>query len=360
MKKGKKKYQAIALAACLSLTFCSITGFAAYRYFTPSQLAEEMDDEKLAKAFAGENAVPVNESQEFGDYKITFLGITKGTDIRDYMVQDDAANQLDDRMYVAMAIERRDGTPMPETGEEPFFASLYVAGLNPNQYNSITMHGGYTEFVRDGILYRMLETNNVEMFADRGIYFGVNSGVFYDSQAYHFHESTGEITRNEDFDGINALFSVPIDKSKGDPAAAEALLRELQAEWDAPEEPIEKDDTDLAVDRWIETLNQMNQEKTLTKEFMDQYATIIDSTVQVLKVNGNEIPYSYDLGEGGSSGSGVGFFDTLFAEDAAPGAMGILGYSYSEGITDLRIPTMTLNEDGTVTFAVYQYKEAAE
>ena len=63
MKRGKKKYHAIALAACLSLTFCSITGFAAYKYFTPSQIAEEMDNDMLAIAFAGEYAVLVNETQ---------------------------------------------------------------------------------------------------------------------------------------------------------------------------------------------------------------------------------------------------------------------------------------------------------
>lgn len=366
MKRGKKKYHAIALAACLSLTFCSITGFAAYKYFTPSQIAEEMDNDMLAKAFAGEYAVLVNETQEYGDYKITFLGITSGNDINDYMMEGDTGNQLDGQtMYIATAIERRDGTPMPETmdedyGKEPFFASLYIAGLNPNEYNSITMHGGYSEFVRDGIMYRMLETDNVEMFADKGIYFGVNSGTFYDFQAYTFNEATGEITRNENFDGINALFTVPIDKSKGDPAAAEAFLKELQAEWDAPEEPIEKSDADLEVDGWMETLTEMNQEKTLTKEFMDQYATIIESSVQVLQVQGNEIPYSYDQGESGTSGSGVEFYDTLFAENAAPGAMGLLGYMHSGDISDLEIPTMTLNDDGTVTFAIYKYKEPAE
>ena len=360
MKRGRKKYPAVVLAACLTLAFGSITGFAAYKYFTPSQMAEEMNDDKLAEAFAGENAVLVNESQEFGDYKITFLGIVGGKDISKYMETEDGS-LLDERMYIATAIERTDGTPMPDTGDEdygkdPFFASLYIGGLNPNEYNCITMHGGYSEFVQNGVTYRMAETNNIEMFADRGIYFGVNSGTFYDSQAYNFNEATGEITRNEDFNGVNALFTVPIDKAKGDPAAAEAFLRELQAEWDAPEEPIEKSESDLAVDDWMETLINTSQEKTLTKEFMDQYATVIESTVQVLKVEGNEVPYSYQVGEDGSGGSGTCFCEELFGKEPATGALGILGYMYSDGVTDLEVPTMTWNGDGTATFAVYMYK----
>ena len=360
MKRGRKKYPAVVLAACLTLAFGSITGFAAYKYFTPSQMAEEMNDDKLAEAFAGENAVLVNESQEFGDYKITFLGIVGGKDVSKYMGTE-AESLLDERMYIATAIERTDGTPMPDTsdenyGKDPFFASLYIGGLNPNEYNCITMHGGYSEFVQNGVTYRMAETNNIEMFADRGIYFGVNSGTFYDSQAYNFNEATGEITRNEDFNGVNALFTVPIDKAKGDPAAAEAFLRELQAEWDAPEEPIEKSESDLAVDDWMETLINMSQEKTLTKEFMDQYATVIESTVQVLKVEGNEVPYSYQVGEDGSGGSGTCFCEELFGKEPATGALGILGYMYSDGVTDLEVPTMTWNGDGTATFAVYMYK----
>lgn len=360
MKKRGKRYPAVVLAACLALVFCSITGFAAYKYFSPSQMAEEMDDDKLAKAFAGEDAVLVNETQEFGDYKITFLGIVGGKDVSEYMECADQGSLLDDRMYIATAIERTDGTPMPDTrdedyGEEPFFASLYVAGLNPGEYNCITMHGGYSEIVRDGITYRMAETNNLEIFADRELYFGVNSGTFYDSNAYLFDETTGEITRNEAYDGVNALFTVPIDKSKGDPAAAQAFLEELQAEWDAPEEPIEQDERDLEVSAWMETLFKLEQEGSLTEDIMKEYANVVESTVQVLTPNEKrEVFYSYDLGDEGG-GSGIAFLEEMFPEDAPLGTMGIQGYSYGDnGLEDLRIDTIRQNGDGTVTFAVYR------
>lgn len=360
MKKRGKRFPAVVLAACLTLAFCSITGFAAYKYFSPSQMAKEMNNDKLAEAFAGEDAVLVNETQEFGDFKITFLGIVAGKGITEYLTWDGQGNIEDDRLYIATAIERVDGTPMPATpdedyGKDEFFVSPYVKGLNPAWYNIMTMSGGYTEMVQDGVMYRLSELNNIEMFADRGIYLGVSSGCFYDTNAYQFDEATGEITRNEAYDGINALFTVPVDKSKGDPAAAEAFLKQWEDDMNSPDEPLEQDETDLEVSAWMENIMAMDDAKTLTKDAMEQYAKAVESTVQVLKIDANgEVPYSYEVGDGGG-GSGIGFIDTLFAENPALGALGILGYSYSEnGLADLRIDTMTWNGDGTVTFAVYK------
>lgn len=48
--------------------------------------------------------------------------------------------------------------------------------------------------------------------------------TFYDRDAYNFDQATGEITRNENYKGINALFELPLDKSKADEAKAEKLL----------------------------------------------------------------------------------------------------------------------------------------
>ena len=65
--------------------------------------------------------------------------------------------------------------------------------------------------------------------------------------------------------------------------------------------------------------------------------------------------YSYDLGDKGG-GSGVIFLDESFP-DQKPGSAAVTGYSFDEeGVASLRIETAVLNEDGTVTFAVYRVK----
>ena len=79
----------------------------------------------------------------------------------------------------------------------------------------------------------------------------------------------------------------------------------------------------------------------------------IESTVQVCTPDADGIAdYSYDLEDGGGSG---GLFVNELFPDKKPGSMASDGYSYSDGgIESLLVHVCTLNEDGTVTFAVYR------
>lgn len=348
MAKRRNRVPAAILAASVTLIVGSTAVFAAWKYLSPAQMAEKFEDAGLAEAFQGEDAVLVNETQECKDYKVTLLGTVSGENFNNSM-HNERLN--DGSFYAAIAIERADGTPMPDTsddayGEEPFFVSPYIKGLDPMWYNAMTIGGGYSEFVQDGIQYRMLEVADIEMFADRGIYIGVNSGRFPDSSAYLFDEDTGEITRNESYDGVNALFVLPLDPAKADPEAAEALLKKI----DNPEEeePMEQTAKDMEVDAWIDQV---------TAENLDDYAEVIESTVQICKPNeAGEFYYSWKIGEDGAGGDGIGYMDVFFP-DRKPGTRVINSYGYDEnGLDSLYIETHTLNEDGTVTVAIYRPK----
>ena len=228
--------------ACV-LVVGSVSTYAAWRLLSAGDVVKEYGDLKLAEAFTGKDAVPVNESQICGNYRVTLLGAVSGENISDYL--EHGSNRTfylssdgqylaleDDRLYTVVAIEHADGTPMPATsddtyGDETFFVSPYIKGLDPRDYNSFTLNGSYTELVIDGVQYRILETTNVELFADRGVYIGVNDGPFYESDAFLYNEATGEITRNESYPGLNALFTLPLDPARADPAAAQAWLDAL-------------------------------------------------------------------------------------------------------------------------------------
>ena len=139
MKKNKK-IPAAAVIAAATLVFGSVTVFAAHHYLSPAEAAMEVEDDTLKKAFLGEEAVLVNETQEMGGYKITLLGSVAGKNLSDYLSWDDAGLPKDDRLYTVVAIEHGDGTPMPDTssadyGKEPFYASCYIRGLNPLEYS---------------------------------------------------------------------------------------------------------------------------------------------------------------------------------------------------------------------------------
>lgn len=338
-----------AIIATGVLLLSSVTAMAAYHYLSPAQVAEELDDNALNKAFLGDEAVLVNETQEIGDYRVTLLGSAAGKNISDYLFIENGMPK-GNRIYTVVAIEHTDGTPMPDTGSdeygnESFYVSHYIHGLDPKQYSLMTMGGGYSEVVRDGIQYRILEMDNIEMFADRGIYVGVTAGVFYDSGAYIYDEISGDISRNPDYIGLNALFELPIDKNKADPEAAERYLHILQYSWDRLSEPIERNETQLAVDEFM---------KKITPENLDEYAAPVESTRMVCPVDDEGvISYEYEF-EDGASGSGADYFDSLFP-DSIVGTRTIRGYSYSDGgLKKLNINVFILNEDGTVTFVIYQ------
>ncbi|MDE6052769.1 MAG: hypothetical protein K2G55_03205, partial [Lachnospiraceae bacterium] len=273
---------AVLVTACI-LILCSSTALAVYKYLTPAEVATETNDDTLQKAFLGENAILVNETQESGGFRITLLGSVAGKNISDFLSTNGNGEVEDDRIYTVVAIERADGTPMPDTssdeyGKEEFYVSHYIRGLNPRIYSLMSMGGGYTEFVKDGIQYRILEMDNIEMFADQGIYVGVSSGTFYDNDAYLYDETTGEMSCNGSYGGVNVLFDLPVDKSKADPEAAAAYLKAFEEDMNAPDEPIEKNAVDLSVDEFMDKMTPGN---------IDEYAEPIESTRQICTVDEN-------------------------------------------------------------------------
>ncbi len=337
-----------------ALCIASATAYAAYRYLSPSQVAGHLADQGLAAAFQGEDAVEVNETQVSGGYRITLLGSAAGRNISDYLRSTDGQVR-EDGIYTVVAIEREDGTPMPDTssdeyGEEPFFVSPYVRGLNPVRYNAATMGGGYSEFVQDGVMYRLVQTDNVEMFADRGIYVGVNSGTFYDAGAYRYDESTGEMTRNEAYSGANALFVLPVDETRADPEAAVTCVARWEEERNGSGE---EDETEVPE---IPTDAAAFMEK-LTPENLDEYAAPVEYTRMVCTPDAEGmISYGYRMESGAGSANQRARVDWLFPEDRESNVE-IGGWSCSDDdLATLVIEVFTLREDGTVEYVIYQPK----
>ena len=230
MKLRKKRIFIITAAAVIA---GAATAAAAIRYLAPKEIAQSVSDNSLARAFESKDAVEVNETQEYGGYRVTFLGVISGSGLSDFTASADGV-ELEDRTYAVTAIEKSDGTPMPSAsddnyGEVSFLVSPLIKGLNPVQFNAFTMNGGYTDIVKDGILYRLAECDNVEMFADRGAYLCVSTSMTYDINAYNYDEKTGDITRNNNYDGLNALFELPLDKSRADRDEADKYIKEINS-----------------------------------------------------------------------------------------------------------------------------------
>ncbi|MEH2943748.1 hypothetical protein VSQ32_12980 [Lachnospiraceae bacterium KK002] len=355
----KKKMPAVAVLAAAVLCAGSLTAVAAWKYLAPDKVAEIAEDQGLAAAFQSKDAISINESQEYGNYRITLLGVVSGKNLSQYVTSGDTGIR-EDRTYVVTAIENTDGSPRPDVsdehyGEETFFVSPLIKGQNPARFNAITMVGGYTEYVQDGIQYRITETDNVEIFADRTLYLAVSSGSLYDSNAYQFDETTGEITRTEHYDGVNALFHLPLDEKKADPEKADAYIRELEQELEGGNsenvrQEGETEESSDGVGRIAEKIQDWKEED------FKEHATLLESLTQTMTPDEKgQIAYSYE-NEDGSGSSGTLQTDSLF-EDGQTGMSEFMNVMGGEEGSPVYVETFTRNEDGTVVLRVYQIED---
>lgn len=232
--KYRKRLSAGLLAAVLLLAL-SVSAYAAAQLFSAKQIVDHLGDKLLADAFESKDAIQINQSKTSGDYRFTLHGLVSGAGLSEF--PHSAEEIYPGRTYVVVSIARQDGKPMPDTrdpeyGKERFFVSPLIKGLNPGQFNIASMSGAYSETVIDGVMYRLLECDQVEIFADKGVYLAISSGTtFYSIKAFRYDEITGEIQPREDYPGAAVLFDLPLDAAKADPVKAEAYLESLLSSW---------------------------------------------------------------------------------------------------------------------------------
>lgn len=241
--RKKRRFPAAAVVAVMVMCLSSVTVYAALKYLNPTEVTEEIQDAKLAEVFLSEQATIINETQSYGDYSVTLLSLVSGEMLSEYPYYKEKESIAAERTYAVIAIENANGISMPDTsedgyGELEFFASPLIGDYNPVVYNIASMFGNYTDMTKDGILYRLLECDNVEIFADHNLYLCVSEGMFYNSEAYYHDELTGQICRNETYEGLNALFDLPVDISKADPEKATAYIASLGFESDISKEKL--------------------------------------------------------------------------------------------------------------------------
>jgi hypothetical protein len=225
----RKRIYAGALVAAFVLVL-SVTAVAATQLFNAKDIVEHFGDEVLAEAFASPDAIEINETRTSGGFKVTLHGVVSGAGLTKF--NDEVGGIQADRTYAVVSIAREDGSPMPETSDPaydqvPFFISPLIKGQEPWRVNIASMRGAYSSAVLDGVMYRLIEADGVEMFADRGVYLAVSNTTFYDINAFNYDEVTGEMSPNPEYEGVSVLFDLPLDESKADPEKAEAYLRDL-------------------------------------------------------------------------------------------------------------------------------------
>jgi len=226
-----KKYLRTTLIAAALVCVLAVSVFAAVKLLTPAEVAEWLDP-AVAKAFEGSDVVMINETQVSGDYEIVLLGIAPAKNFSRFMVYADDKPFIDgtvDRVFAAFALRRKDGKDLPANLEGVPMLSVWplIEGVDPAKY--FFNHGGGIGSVRDGVMYHLFDCNELLPFADRKVFISVAEYAEEIVEPYIFDEAAGEFVPNPAHHGLCALFELPLDKSKADPARAAELLRQAAA-----------------------------------------------------------------------------------------------------------------------------------
>lgn len=204
----------------------SVSAGAAGHYLNSREVAEHFDMDNMAKAFSDGEGIEINQTQSYGGYNITLMGVASGKNLG---WAGDAQPLDESKTYAIVAFERADGTPMPDGRDdaaeaEEFFLSPLIEGYNPVNFNAMTMNGAASWTVIDGVRYQLVECDNVEIFADHRLHLCVMDRMMYDGAAYDYDPRTGAIRPNADYEGMNLLFDLPLDAGKADPQKAKEYL----------------------------------------------------------------------------------------------------------------------------------------
>lgn len=336
MKHYHVRKLAAAAAVCV-LAVGSMTAYAAYRYLSPSQIAKEVaDNNALAKAFESKDAVLVNETQTSGDYEITLLGLVSGADLALCVGGDEAKELEGSRTYAAVAVNRIDGVIAED---ERKCVSPLINGVDWMIANNGTMDVALHWFTRDGVIYELLECDNLEIFAGRGVQVGVVDEFCDETEAFAMNKETGAYSKKEGYEGTNALFDLPLDKAKADEKAADDYIEKLKnppADEDAGEEvPGDPD-----YEKYIHDFQAAEDEAAFLKE-----RAVLESS-EVLKADKDGM---VEFGhEDGTSG-------TINVSDFEKGVP-TSGVITGETLENMVIHMFTVNGDGTVTYEAYTPK----
>jgi hypothetical protein len=216
----RKPFKLAILAAILVLVLTG-TALAVSMLLSPKGVAEQGGDILLAEAFQSADALIINKTEQTGPYDITLLGIVSGKGLSTYCEETE-----EDKSYIVAALSNTDGTPVIDcTKIEVTFTPL-VSSYKPWQINAWTLGGARQSFVYEGVYYAIFECSNLEIFADHTVYLAAYKGNAPGADTFVMQEN-GEIAFNGSYTGIKAMFTIPLDPLKADPAAAQELLQSL-------------------------------------------------------------------------------------------------------------------------------------
>lgn len=363
----RQRSKVVAAVVCTVILLGSGSVYAANHYLNPSQIVDEISaDSTLSKVFADKDAITINETQTSNGYDITLLGLVSGEKLGVYVPDETKKEVSDKHSYAALAISKSDGSKMSNRN---FCVSPLINGEAFTDVNAATLNVGLSWFDKDGVIYELIECDNLEIFADRGVYLSLVDDFGDEVAAFRMDEATGKYHKVEDYAGTSALFTLPLDKDKADTVAADKFLVSLRREADS-ETDGERAAVGVAVgDASDEAISYINEKAqalvdSITEDNLKEYF-VLDESRPIFTARPNEKGW-IDFGTAyvedcdWTVNGGSGYLTDWLADDEDFNVVSTVVSSDDETRTDmstLEITVVFRNDDGSFTEATYRIRD---
>ena len=362
----RQRSKVVAAVVCTVILLGSGSVYAANHYLNPSQIVDEISaDSALSKAFADKDAITINETQTSNGYNITLLGLVSGEKLGLYVPDETKKEVSDKHSYAALAISKSDGSKMSNSN---FCVSPLINGEAFTDVNAATLNVGLSWFEKDGVIYELIECDNLEIFADRGVYLSLVDDFGDEVAAFRMDEATGNYHKVKDYAGTSALFTLPLDKDKADTMAADKFLVSLRREADS-ETDGERAAVGVAVgDASDEAISYINEKAqalvdSITEDNLKEYF-VLDESRPIFTARPDEKGW-IDFGTAyvedcdWTVNGGSGYLTDWLADDEDFNVVSTVVSSDDETRTDmstLEITVVFRNDDGSFTCKEYKLK----
>lgn len=363
----RQRSKVVAAVVCTVILLGSGSVYAANHYLNPSQIVDEISaDSTLSKVFADKDAITINETQTSNGYDITLLGLVSGEKLGVYVPDETKKEVSDKHSYAALAISKSDGSKMSNRN---FCVSPLINGEAFTDVNAATLNVGLSWFEKDGVIYELIECDNLEIFADRGVYLSLVDDFGDEVAAFRMDEATGKYHKVEDYAGTSALFTLPLDKDKADTVAADKFLVSLRREADS-ETDGERAAVGVAVgDASDEAISDINEKAqalvdSITEDNLKEYF-VLDESRPIFTARPDEKGW-IDFGTAyvedcdWTVNGGSGYLTDWIADDEDFNVVSTVVSSDDETQADmstLEITVVFRNDDGSFTEATYRIRD---
>lgn len=363
----RQRSKVVAAVVCTVILLGSGSVYAANHYLNPSQIVDEISaDSALSKAFADKDAITINETQTSNGYNITLLGLVSGEKLGLYVPDETKKEVSDKHSYAALAISKSDGSKMSNSN---FCVSPLINGEAFTDVNAATLNVGLSWFEKDGVIYELIECDNLEIFADRGVYLSLVDDFGDEVAAFRMDEATGKYHKVKDYAGTSALFTLPLDKDKADTVAADKFLASLKREEDS-ETDGERAAVGVAVgDASDEAINYINEKAqalvdSITEDNLEEYFVLDESrptfTARPDEKGWIDFGTAYVEDYDWTVNGGSGYLTDWLADDEDFNVVSTVVSSDDETQADmstLEITVVFRNDDGSFTEATYRIRD---